>query len=49
MALTISGIFLILAVVFFLLGAFGVSARVDWTNLGRASVAAALLFWAGKV
>jgi len=44
-ALTIRSLFLVLAIIFFLLASFGVTAKVDWTNAGYAAVVAALLFW----
>jgi len=41
--LTMRVFFLLLAILFFLFAAFGVAAKIDWTNAGYAAVAAAFL------
>ena len=43
MVITVSLICLILACVSFLLGAFGVPAKVNWDQLGKALVVAAFI------
>ena len=43
MVITASLVCLILACIFFLLGAFGVSAKVGWTDLGFAAVVLAVI------
>jgi hypothetical protein len=45
--MTLAIIFLIIALVMFLLAGFGVAARVSWRDLGFAAVVAAML--AGNV
>lgn len=42
-------VLLILALVCFALGAFGVAARVNWDLLGKAFLTAAALAYVGKV
>jgi hypothetical protein len=43
MTFTARTIFLLLAVICFALAAFGVTARIDWTNAGYACVTLAFL------